>query len=176
MSPEWSTHNYMTLVALPSAPFWARRFAEETLKSWDLSAYFETVELLVSELVTNSVKALGVLTPEPSRDDTTGPATETRLAPEPSGQEGSSSPRWLREGRPSALLIRLRLSTTEARDSLLIQVCDSTSEAPMVKEPELEAEGGRGLWLVELLTARWGWYPVEGLGGKVVWGEVGVAE
>jgi hypothetical protein len=37
----------------------------------------------------------------------------------------------------------------------------------------LDAEGGRGLFLVETLSERWGWYPTRNPDGKVTWCEVG---
>jgi hypothetical protein len=32
-----------------------------------------------------------------------------------------------------------------------------------------DADGGRGLLLVEALSARWGWYPPASLPGKITW-------
>jgi anti-sigma regulatory factor (Ser/Thr protein kinase) len=50
----------LVLAALPSAAFWARRCAEAALGAWRLQQDdIETAQLLVSELVTNSVKFTG---------------------------------------------------------------------------------------------------------------------
>jgi anti-sigma regulatory factor (Ser/Thr protein kinase) len=47
---------------MPSAPFWARRHTEAVMRAWRLRAEdIETAQLLVSELVTNSVKHAGGL-------------------------------------------------------------------------------------------------------------------
>jgi anti-sigma regulatory factor (Ser/Thr protein kinase) len=40
---------------------------------------------------------------------------------------------------------------------------------PVLKEPDYEAEKGRGLQLVAALSREWSWYPSETSGGKVVW-------
>ncbi len=50
----------LQLAALPSAAFWARRHTEAALRAWRLEPEdIETAQLLVSELVTNSVKFTG---------------------------------------------------------------------------------------------------------------------
>jgi anti-sigma regulatory factor (Ser/Thr protein kinase) len=52
--------SYLELPALPSAPFWARCHATAALHAWQLSSEFiETTLLIVSELVTNAIKAAG---------------------------------------------------------------------------------------------------------------------
>ena len=49
----------LTLAALPSTPRWARALARDALRGWGMEAFADTVELLLSELVTNAVKAGG---------------------------------------------------------------------------------------------------------------------
>ncbi len=50
--------SHADLDALPSAPYWARRLTRFSLQAWRLGAEtIQTAELLVSELVTNAVKA-----------------------------------------------------------------------------------------------------------------------
>lgn len=52
--------SYLELVTLPSAPFWARRHTRAALHAWQLHPdTVETAELLVSELVTNTLKTGG---------------------------------------------------------------------------------------------------------------------
>lgn len=53
-------------------------------------------------------------------------------------------------------------------DRLFIAVRDGGPRLPRPVTPELEAEGGGGLWLVEQLTQAWG-SPCHPDGGKVVW-------
>jgi anti-sigma regulatory factor (Ser/Thr protein kinase) len=75
--------------------------------------------------------------------------------------------------------VNVRISADRRR--LLIEVWDSNIEppAPRVLEndfPELDAESGRGLFLVETLSERWGWYPTRNPEGKVTWCELGLDE
>jgi anti-sigma regulatory factor (Ser/Thr protein kinase) len=49
------------LPALPRSVGRARAYAREVLAAWRLQAASDTVELLVSELVTNSVRATGLV-------------------------------------------------------------------------------------------------------------------
>jgi anti-sigma regulatory factor (Ser/Thr protein kinase) len=54
--------------------------------------------------------------------------------------------------------------------TVLILVWDATMPAPVPVPAAPEAEHGRGLAIVEGLSARWGWYfPAGQPGGKVVW-------
>lgn len=119
---------------------------------WGLSDLGETVELIVSELATNAVRA--------SRD--------------PYG----SGAAW--EGAGLSF-IRLRLSSDKRQ--VLIDVWDRNPQRPAVSVADSEAESGRGLFLVEVISDRWGYYfPAEDpaaddapAGGKVVWALVGTA-
>jgi anti-sigma regulatory factor (Ser/Thr protein kinase) len=91
---------------------------------WGLNGLASDSELLVSELVTNAVKATA--------------------------------------GRDEAA-VRLRLSGGSAR--VLIEVWDADPRAPASEDlgergtPDPQQEGGRGLFLVAALSARWDWYP-----------------
>ena len=72
--------------------------------------------------------------------------------------------------------IRLRLSGDSAR--VLVEVWDADPQPPAPKDlgeggtPDPEEEGGRGLFLVAALSARWNWYLTEDPEGKVVWCEL----
>jgi anti-sigma regulatory factor (Ser/Thr protein kinase) len=53
--------SYADLDALPNAPYWARRLTKTALQAWRLwPETIQTAEVLVSELVTNAVKATSV--------------------------------------------------------------------------------------------------------------------
>jgi hypothetical protein len=56
---------------------------------------------------------------------------------------------------------------------VLLAVADASPRPPARLNLEPDAEGGRGLALVEALSSRWGWHPVAspGLVKKVVWAE-----
>ncbi len=125
----WPLHSRLELAALPGAAPRARHHARRVLADWDLGALGETAELVVSELVTNAVRAC----------HTAGP------------------------GRP----VRLRLASDRAR--VLIEVQDVSPLPPVPADATAEDESGRGLCLVEAMSAAWDWYPHRASGGKVVW-------
>jgi anti-sigma regulatory factor (Ser/Thr protein kinase) len=75
----------------------------------------------------------------------------------------SASQRLDRPGSPA-----IRLTLTLERGELAVLVRDDHPGAPQRKAPGAYAESGRGLLLVEALSTRSGWYPLEG-GGKVTW-------
>ena len=78
-----------------------------------------------------------------------------------------------REGHPA---VRLQLVGDNAR--VRIEVWDADPQPPAPKDPgedgipDLEAEGGRGLFLVAALSACWDWYLTQEPAGKVVWCEL----
>ncbi len=119
----------LTLAALPGAVPCMRLHARQVTWEWGFSELAEIVELLVSELVTNAVKA----------------TQETGRRTWPSGPE---------KGVPC---VDFRLSA--GQECLLIGVWDSNHRSPApVTTPDIEGEGGRGLLLVETLSERWGYY------------------
>jgi len=126
-------------VALPSAPFWARRYTRWFLDSCQgvSPGTAETAELLVSELVTNSVQFTG-----------------------------DSTPTLGRSGRVNAPLITLSLRQFPA--SLLIEVFDTDTNPPVLADADGYAESGRGLMLVDALSKEWSYFLSMG-GGKVVY-------
>ena len=75
--------------------------------------------------------------------------------------------------------LRLQLSGEGAR--VLIEVWDADPRPPAPKDlgedgiPDLDEEGGRGLFLVAALSTRWDWYPTREPPGKVIWCELGPA-
>jgi anti-sigma regulatory factor (Ser/Thr protein kinase) len=76
------------------------------------------------------------------------------------------------DGRPP---VGLRLSAGSGL--LLIEVWDGSNHPPVPREldgdvPGLGEEGGRGLFLVETLSASWDWYPTRNPAGKVTWCEL----
>jgi anti-sigma regulatory factor (Ser/Thr protein kinase) len=128
------------LAALPSAPFWARRYTRWFLNSCQRVSTdtAETAELLVSELVTNAVRFSGDRAP-------------TAGCP----------------GRMNAPLITLSLR--HFPDSLLIEVFDADTSAPVLPDADAYAENGRGLMLVDALSKEWSYFLSRGGGGKVVY-------
>lgn len=142
----WPLKSYLELGALPTAVPCARLHARELMWEWGLEALTDSVELIVSELMTNAVRA-----------------TEGFVGSRYNG-------RWI----PGVPPVRLWLWSDKQR--VLIHVWDGNHQMPVRQEIEdVEAESGRGLLLVETLTADWGAYVTTGGTGKVVWGVVGAS-
>lgn len=134
----WPLRSYLELGALPTAVPCARLHAKHLVREWGLNGLADSTELLVSELVTNAVKAMA-------------------------GQDDQAA-------------VRLWLSGDSAR--VHIEVWDADPQPPAPKDlgesgiPDLQEEGGRGLFLVTALSACWDWYLTQDPVGKVVWCEL----
>jgi anti-sigma regulatory factor (Ser/Thr protein kinase) len=137
--PQPLNSGTFALVALPTSPFWARRYTRSFLDSRTgmNEDTAETAELLVSELVTNAVRFAG---------------NPTRAL-------------WYSE-RANASLISL--SIRHFREGLLIEVYDTDSNPPARSHADHYAESGRGLMLVDALSKEWSYFFPPG-GGKVVY-------
>jgi anti-sigma regulatory factor (Ser/Thr protein kinase) len=72
---------------------------------------------------------------------------------------------------PLPFSIRLWLHGNRKR--VLVTVWDASPEPPVLNHdvPD-DAESGRGLMLVDLCAAQWGWYVPPVMGGKCVWCEI----
>jgi histidine kinase-like protein len=136
---EWPLRSYLELPALPASVRPARLYAKNILYLWRTAALADTVELLVSEIITNAVR------------------TSTRIAHQQ--RETGQEPRAL----------RMRFWLTSDGHSVLIQVWDSDHHRPIRQNVGPDAEAGRGLLLVETLSTRWGCYVPDGEAGKVIW-------
>ena len=63
--------------------------------------------------------------------------------------------------------IRLWLVSDKAQ--VVILVWDASPLPPVPTDASGDAENGRGLLLVQAVSARWGWHFPQDIGGKVVW-------
>ena len=57
--------------------------------------------------------------------------------------------------------------------SIVIEVWDADPAPPVPQHVTGEKEGGRGLLIVAMLSAKWNWFPAP-QGGKVVWAELAI--
>jgi anti-sigma regulatory factor (Ser/Thr protein kinase) len=120
---------FLDLDAVVTAPGRARAWIRQILGEWGISELADTAELVVSELVTNSVRACAGL------------------------------------DRPA-----IRLIVTAHQVGLAVLVRDGHPGLPQSAPPGPGDEGGRGLLIVRHLSARWGWYRLEGARpAKVTW-------
>ena len=99
----------------------------------------DTAELLVSEMITNAVRA-SALVEDQQRETGRGPRAQ-----------------------------RMRLWLTSDRHSVLIQVWDVDHHHPVRQDVGPDAEAGRGVLLIEALSVQWGFYVPDWQDGKIVW-------
>jgi anti-sigma regulatory factor (Ser/Thr protein kinase) len=116
----------MLMAALPQAVGRARAYARWVLTTWQLPTMADTIELLVSELVTNAVNATGVV------------------------DESADQSQLVGTVKPIYLCLSARAET------LLIEVWDASSTPPLRRAALDEDETGRGLMLVQTLSKEWG--------------------
>jgi hypothetical protein len=136
---EWPLRSYLELQAVPASVRVARLHAKSVLCEWRMGALADTAELIVSEITTNAVRASAAIA---GRRDETGqapPAPQMRL--------------WL----------------TSDRHNVLIQVWDDDPRLPACQDPAPDAEAGRGLLIIEAVSAQWGCCTRDGQGGKIIW-------
>ncbi len=137
--PAWPLRSGLELGALPTAVPCARLHARQVAWEWGLGALAETVELVVSEIVTNAIRASVIA------------AGDRRRLMEPAGVP----------------IVRLRLATDRRR--VLVQVWDGSPSKPQRQQPGPDVESGRGLLLIEALSTDWGTCSSAGSPGKIVW-------
>ena len=144
-APLWQRTSRVTreiwLAAEASAPRYARAFVPGVLGDWGLEYLREDAELVASELVTNALRVTCAARPASCT------ASPLRRA-----------------------MIRVRLVLLEG--SLIIEVWDQVVARPApARATDPDAENGRGMLIVEALSAQWNSYdPAEG--GKWVWAEL----
>jgi anti-sigma regulatory factor (Ser/Thr protein kinase) len=122
----WPFKSHLALRALACAVPCARLHAKQVVIEWGWAELADTAELIVSELVTNAVRACAALS---------SPVVEVWLASD--------------------------------RGCVVVGVWDGSDDMPSRRETAAQDEAGRGLVIIETLSADWGWYREHG--GKVVW-------
>ena len=125
---RWPDHSILELGALPSAVPCIRLHTAFILQEWRMTALADAAELVAAELATNAIQA-----------STTATQAQT-AAPAP----------------PGLPVIKLHLASD--RRQLLVELGDNDLRQPTPARPDTERDGGRGLLLVEAVSARWGCY------------------
>ncbi len=69
----------------------------------------------------------------------------------------------------AAMQDSIRLWLVSDKMQVVVLVWDASPLPPVPMDADDEAENGRGLLLVQALSARWGWHFPPDMGGKVVW-------
>ena len=98
------------------------------LTEWGQAALADSVELIVSELMTNAIRACS--------DPVTG------------------GPGYDAEGRQ----LPLGLQLASDRQQVLVEVWDGATAPPVPGQVSHDGETGRGLLMVEAVSSRWGYY------------------
>ncbi|NUR61454.1 MAG: SpoIIE family protein phosphatase [Catenulispora sp.] len=188
----------LALPARPEAAFAARHHTRAVLREWGLSEHAELAELLVSELITNAVRHASGPRPSPwSFTDADEPAPAAPPLAEDmlelaAVREYASHLGALDEDNEMDLLAepglldelgmldgtltapggsrRLDLVLRRGLRALWIEVHDPDVRLPRIRQAAETDEGGRGLYLVDALSARWGARPTDA--GKFVWFEL----
>ncbi|MEU6296463.1 ATP-binding protein [Streptomyces erythrochromogenes] len=78
----------------------------------------------------------------------------------------------LRVRVPSDRQVGVRIAHSSTDGLLRLEVSDAGAGRPVVRHPEPEQTEGRGLWIVEALSHRWGVSGRVGGIGKTVWSEL----
>ncbi|MFF5210856.1 ATP-binding protein [Streptosporangium sp. NPDC000396] len=135
---------YLELSVFPTSPYYARMHVQRVLEGWRREDLVETAQLVVSELVSNAIKA---------------------NVRHPACSEGAA------HGSPDHVWVDLY----RAGAAVVLRVWDASRTPPVLRSPDLDDEGGRGLCLVDMLASSWGYYwPAPG--GKIVWCTLTAAE
>lgn len=129
----WDRRDFLELGAVPTAPRVARGVIRERLPCWNLGHVQDTLELVATELITNSVAT--------TRNRTwDGAMPPVRV--------------WLLGGDLGAAVL----------------VWDRVPIGPVPAQAADDDESGRGLSIVQQLSARWDFYfPPFPFCGKVTW-------
>jgi len=118
----------LELGALPGAVPCARLHVRLVLTEWGQAQAGDSVELIVSELMTNALRAC------------TDPVA---------GRPGYDA-----QGRQLPLGLRL----ASDRRQVLVEIWDGNMAPPVPGQTSLDGETGRGLLMVEAVSSRWGYY------------------
>jgi hypothetical protein len=189
----------LALPARPEAAFAARHHTRAVLREWGLSEHAELAELLVSELITNAVRHASSPRPTPWSFSDSDQYPEPEPPPmaedmmelaavreyadhlgaldEDNEMDLLAEPGLLDElGMLDGTLAapggsrRLDLVLRRGLRALWIEVHDPDVRLPRIRQAAETDEGGRGLYLVDALSARWGARPTDA--GKFVWFEI----
>lgn len=125
---QWPFQSRLELGALPGAVPCARLHARLVLTEWGQAGLGDSVELIVSELMTNALRA--------STDPVAG------------------RPGYGADGRQQSMGLRL----ASDRRQVLVEVWDGATAPPVPGQVSQDGETGRGLLMVEAVSSRWGYY------------------
>ena len=144
-TPDPQVTSTLVLLATPNAASLTRALVRLVLTQWGLRDVVDDAELVASELATNAVQATAE----------------------------AEDPGYYVNGIKPPPLIKARVMLFDS--FMVIGVWDRSLRVPKAASASAIDEHGRGLIIVENLSARWGWetvHPYGGHKGKVVWAEL----
>ena len=133
-------HDWLELEALETAPKKARQRLADDLEKWSLPQFEVSAAVVLSEIVTNATIATNALLAAYAAAGGAGAAMPTVTV-------------WLCGG-PSVVAFL---------------AWDASVTPPEQRHAGPDDESGRGLAIIEQLSADWGYYYPAGIGGKVTW-------
>lgn len=146
MPHEPPPRSRLALADTPNAVALARLHTADVLLGWGVSCdVVETAKLLVSELATNAVRH----------------------------SEGGEAPVLPFSSQSGVQTFELLLEVVSG--AVRLSVWDRDMRPPVLKEVGVDAMGGRGIFIVAVMSRAWGYYPARGMPGKVVWAEIALA-
>jgi Stage II sporulation protein E (SpoIIE)/GAF domain/Histidine kinase-like ATPase domain len=169
----------ISLPASPQSAASARGHARAVLRQWGIEGLAETVELLVSELVTNAVRHASGPGPTPRFPVDGGDLPEDLDALErtllgEADLDGLLENAMLDGAVPLRHTDRrIEVAIRRGVTALWVEVHDQDMRLPRVRTATSSDEGGRGLFLVEQLSRRWGTRTTPT--GKAVWFQLNYA-
>jgi anti-sigma regulatory factor (Ser/Thr protein kinase) len=119
-------NNCMMLAATLNAAGTARRYVSSVLERWETQQVEGVVHLLVTEMVTNAIKATGIPVPDPTY-----------------GQ-------IYRDVKPIFLCVY------RYKAFVVIEVWDASREVPVRRNPAEDEESGRGVLLIQEIADGYG--------------------
>jgi PAS domain S-box-containing protein len=148
----------------------ARRMAAETFARWGLEpGQAELACLLVSEVVTNVVLH-ATLSQSPRRELVFDSAAVGVSPPAAGLDDGWGASTF--DDPPVSTGLQFTVRLRRGASAIWVEVFDSDLRLPRIRNAGENDEGGRGLYLVDQLSSRWGSRPTND--GKSVWFEVPV--
>lgn len=127
MTGVTTSEHYLGLSVFPTSPYYARVHVQRVLEGWRRDDLIETAQLVVSELVSNAIKAHASFFA----------ATEATAHASPD---------------------HIWMDLYRADETVVLRVWDAGRTPPVLRNPDPDDEGGRGLYLVDLIAKEWGYY------------------
>ncbi|WP_214111345.1 ATP-binding protein [Acrocarpospora catenulata] len=156
---------YQHLVTHPVSVGLAREQVRGKLMEWARCDLIDSAELIVTELVTNGIRA--------TLDDLkVKHGLKVTHAVDDESDEIDDGMRVIDPETGEPLMGMVGVAIYRVADGAVIEVWDPSRQPPRLVEPTGDTIGGRGLVLVDAVSEEWG-YRRPASGGKVVYARIG---